>query len=200
MDDGLLLIPVDDIKTLLGVTGNAYDDAIAKAAPIVTEYFETYCRRGLAYSAEVIEELDAVRRLPLFRWPIDTVASLVIGGAPLTPVRIEKARGIVVTGLRCSSLMAVVTYSGGYPQDAVPLDLAQAYASCVGTVAGVPVSTTGGATGSSGAPLKSLSLGSGALAVQFDTAQGADTFDVSDAPALLQPYVFTLRRYLNIFA
>jgi hypothetical protein len=185
---------LDQIKTILGITDASKDAAINAAAPIVTRYFENYCRRGLAYDEEVVEWVDMGPRLPLFRYPIKEILEYEINEAPQAlPPKIEPDRGFIVAGQHCARHRAKVTYSGGYPQDDVPLDLADAYARCVGDSIGVAIE--GGGTGGS-APLKSLSLGSGALAVAFETgAAVANTFDTSDAPPLLQPYVFTLRQY-----
>jgi hypothetical protein len=91
---------------------------------------------------------------------------------------------------------ARLTYSGGYPPDDVPADLADAYARCCADYAGVSYAAGGGGAGSGGAPLKSLGLGSGALTVAFDTGTAAkSSYDTSGVPPILAPYLFVLEGY-----
>jgi Phage gp6-like head-tail connector protein len=191
------LLPLDKVKELLGITDTSSDARLTAALPVVTEYFENYCKRGLAYVADVVEEQALTARLPVFRYPIDTVGELLIDGAATThPYTVDQARGYIILGYVCFwyPQRASVTYSGGYPQDEVPADLADAYARCCADYAGVKY-TVGASTGG-GAPLKALGLGSGALTVSFDTgAQAQSAYDTSAVPPLLAPYLFTLERY-----
>ncbi len=202
--DPLWLISLSQIKAILGITDadTTHDAAISKAAPVVTELFENYCKRGLAYATQVVEEFDIEKRLPLYRYPIKVIELYQIDGATQGDPAIEKVRGFVKTGVHGpNGQVASVTYTGGYPQDDVPVDLAEAYANCVKDYSGVTIS--GGSSGSTGssAPLKSLSLGSGALSVAFETGSSSSSsvYDVSDAPSILQPYVYTLRRFMSVY-
>jgi hypothetical protein len=193
-----MLLTLEDIKGRLGIlpTDTTFDEALTTAAPQVTEWFETYCLRGLAEQVDAVEVLYAAPRLGLFRYPITEITSVAFGVTEVYPAsyQVVESSGQIITGWANSLSQVTVTYTGGYPQDAVPPDLAQSYARCCGDVAGVPASGVN-VTGS--APLKSLGLGSGALVVSFDNGTAAAAYDTSDSPALLDPYVFTLRRYRN---
>ena len=190
------LLDLATIKTILGITDTLQDAKIIYASPIVTNLFEEYCARGLAYESSGEEFYTMTSRLPLWRFPIETVGGYEVDGVPQSTIpSFDKMRGFLFIGSNSNSLVKV-TYAAGYPQDAVPPDLADSYAKCVADYGGVIYNSTGGSTGSS-APLKSLSLGSGALAVSFETAASASSsiYDVADAPTILHPYVFVLRKY-----
>lgn len=200
-NDELFLITLEQIKTILGITGTESDAALNAAAPVVTAMFENYCRRGLAYQAENIEEMDVGPRLSIFRFPLETVTELLIDDVAVAIPKLDRRNGHILLGYRESSTRATITYAGGFPQTDVPIDLATAYANCCKDYSGITVagSTGGGSAGST--PLKSLSLGSGALAVAFDTSGvTSSAYDVEDAPTLLQPYAFTLRRFFSPYA
>jgi hypothetical protein len=204
------------VKVLLGISGTDEDDALTAALPVITAYFENHCRRGLAYVDPVVEEsrIVAVERLPLFRFPVDAVVELAIDGAALDPApvppQLDQARGFIYpystwpyggrpyTGPGWGTWwggFARVTYSGGYPEDEVPADLALAFARCSADLAGVSYAGSSSSSGG-GAPLKSLGLGSGALTVAFDTGTAArSSYDTSSVPPLLAPYLYTLEGY-----
>lgn len=191
-----MLLTLDDIKTRLGIADTTYDEALTAAAPQVTEWFETYCLRGLAEQVDDVEVLYAAPRIGLFRYPITSITSFTYGTTEVysASYTVDAKAGQILTGWANTRDMVTVTYTGGYAQDAVPPDLAQAYARCCGDVAAVPA-TGVNVTGS--APLKSLGLGGGALNIAFDNGSTAAAYDTSDSPAVLDPYVFTLRRYRN---
>ena len=192
------LLPIDKVLELLGLDDDA-DGKIAAQLPVVTELFEHFCKRGLAYVADVEEEMPLSGRLGLFRYPVDAVTELTVDEQTVaTPYRVDKQHGIVrMDGWYCGyygGQRARVIYAGGYQPDDVPADLATAYARCSADAAGVSYASAG--TGSGGAPLKALGLGSGALTVQFDTSAGDRvTYDSSGVPALLQPYHYVLDHY-----
>lgn len=193
----LMLISLDQIKEIVGIPAGTttYDAAINAAAPIVTEMMENYCHRGLAYNSGEVEEFTIDRRLPLFRYPIAAVVAYSIDGVDQAIPRYQANTGMVWSNRDWyePDSLATVTYSGGYAQADVPWDLQQAYAQCVATMAQAPIA---GSTPSSGAPLKSLGLGGGAISIAFDTSASADaTYEAPDAPPLLQPYAFTLKRF-----
>ena len=193
-----MLLTLEDIKIRLGIesTVTTYDAALTAAAPQVTEWFENYCLRGLAEQVDDVEVLYAAPRIGLFRYPISEIKAFTYGTTEVyaQSYQIDAKAGQIITGWTNSRNQVTVTYTGGYAQDAVPPDLAQAYARCCGDVASVPASGMN-VTGS--APLKSLGLGSGALVVSFDNGTAAAAYDTSDSPAALDPYVFVLRRYRN---
>jgi len=189
------LLTLDAVKALLDITVDDNDEQLTAALPVVTEYFENYCKRGLAYVEGVVEEMGVSSRLALFRYPVAEVTELQLDGAIVAALpRIDKQRGFVhVSGGCCVALVARVTYSGGFPEDEVPADLADAYARAVADYAGVSyaaAATTGG-----GAPLKSLGLGSGALTVAFETGAVGASYDTSSVPPLLAPHLFVLDHY-----
>lgn len=210
-----ILLPLDKVKELLGLTDTASDAALTAALPVVTAMFENYCKRGLAYVADVVEEqsIVAVERLPLFRYPVEVVSELLINGvaqapAPVAP-QVDSAHGFIYIGA-CGwwgrypgyagwgypGNFARVTYSGGYDPDEVPADLADAFARCCADYGGVTYSSGGAASSGAGAPLKSLGLGSGALTVSFDTTQAAkSSYDTSSVPPILAPYLYTIDAY-----
>ena len=53
------LLTLEDIKSRLGIEvgDTSFDDALNLAAPQVTEWFETYCLRGLAEQVDDVEVL-----------------------------------------------------------------------------------------------------------------------------------------------
>ena len=156
--DDLMILGLDRIKAILGIDplDLTRDEALTNAAPVVTEYFEGYCKRGLAFDDEVVEEFDIEPRLPLHRYPIGAIAGFTINGVDQPAPTFERLRGYVITGYHGamlgrwvndrfrSSARATVTYSGGYPQDDVPADLAHAYANCCADFIGYKVTTSGG--------------------------------------------------------
>ena len=161
------ILSLDAVKSKLGITDTASDEKLTAALPVITEYFENYCKRGLAFVADVVEEISPAARLKLFRYPLDpsSLAVLIDGVVILTPFRVDAARGFVELGYAYSwpvypNQIARVTYDGGYHEADVPADLADAYARACADYGGVAY-TSGGSTGG-GAPLKSLGLGSGA--------------------------------------
>ena len=196
------LLSLDQIKTALGITDSASDDKLTAAMPVITEYFENYCKRGLAYVVDCVEELPLTRRLALLRYPVEVVSELLINdvAAPtIPPPALDASHGIVFMGasgfpIWCAPpSIALITYTGGYPDDEVPADLADVYARCCADYGGVTYSV-GASAG--GAPLKSLGLGSGALTVAFDTAAASHSaYDTSAVPSLLAPYLFVLEHY-----
>lgn len=185
------LLPLATVKTLLGITGSAEDAKLTAALPVITEYFENHCKRGLAYVADVIEEFALTYRLALFRFPIEDVTELLIDGVVTAPPLIDSARGFIRMGYETQQV-AKVTYAGGYAEADVPADLAMAYARCCADFGGVTYVSAGGA---GGAPLKSLGLGSGALTVAFDTGAASASYDTSSVPPVLAPYLFVLDHY-----
>lgn len=202
--DALSLLTLEQVKALLGITDSEQDLALLAALPVITAELETYCQRGLAYVAGVIEEHTPGRTVTLNRFPLVSVDAITINGAPqvVDTWRMHKWRGQLTHcwGVNCwpaccESVM-LVTYTGGYPPTDVPADLAQAFALICADHIGYTVAGHGA---SSGAGIKSLALGSGALAIGFDTGttrQGlAGGYDVSSAPPKLQPYVGTLDAY-----
>jgi hypothetical protein len=200
-NDELFLITLEQIKTILGITGTEHDAALTAAAPVVTDLFENYCRRGLAHGVDIVEEMEVGPRLSVFRFPLEVVTELLIDDVAVEVPKLDRRNGHILLGYRNSSTRATITYTGGFPQTDVPIDLATAYANCCKDYSGIAVAggTTGGGGGST--PLKSLSLGSGALAVAFDTSGvTSSAYDVEDAPTILQPYAFTLRRFFSPYA
>jgi hypothetical protein len=192
------ILTLADVKALLGLTAAtpADDAALTAAMPVVTEHFENHCKRGLAFVAGVVEALRIESRVGLFRYPVQAVGQILFDGvAPSVAPTVDMQHGLVFVG-HCMGYpwqVLQVTYDGGYPQDAVPADLANAYARCCADFGGV---TYVSASGGGGAPLKSLGLGSGALTVQFDTgAQSQSAYETSAVPALLAPYLFVLEHY-----
>jgi hypothetical protein len=191
------LLSLEQVKAILGIEGSESDEKLTPALAVVTEYFENHCKRGLAYESEVVEEFRVTTRLALFRFPVDEVIELLVDGVPFSGVTVnDLTRGFIRIGYNAAQV-ARVTYAGGYVDDAVPADLADAYARCVADYAGVTHSAGGGSgAGGGGAPLKSLGLGSGALTVAFDTGAAAQqTYDTSGVPPVLAPYLFVLEHY-----
>jgi len=193
--DARYLLTLERVKEILGISSSTEDAKLSAAMPIVTELFENYCRRGLAFDIEEVEEHPVTMRIGLFRYPLHSVDLFMIDDIEQSDPKIDRRHGFVLYGSNgAASSVASVTYAGGYHQDDVPYDLADAYAKCSADFAGVSY-TSSGSTGG-GAPLKSLSLGSGALAVSFDTASSSSlTYDASAVPTILQPYYYTLERY-----
>jgi hypothetical protein len=188
----LNLLSLDGVKSVLGITDTTHDAALTKAMCIVTELFENYCGRGLALVTALSETYPMEKRIPARRFPIGSITSFTVDDVPEEVPKFDAVHGFFY-GRWAPDSEVVVVYDGGYPQGDVPPDLAEAYARCCADYGGVPYTSAGNA---GGAPLKSLSLGSGALAVQFDTGGSQDSsYDTADAPAILQPYVFVLRRY-----
>lgn len=193
--DARNLLTLAKVKEILGIASSTEDAKLTAAMPVVTDLFENYCQRGLAYDREELEEHYVTQRIPLFRYPLATIDLFMLDGVEQETPKMDKRHGFVLYGSNAPDSTASITYAGGYPQADVPRDLADAYARCCADYSGVAY-TSGGSTGGS-APLKSLSLGSGALAVSFDTGSSAasSTYDTSAVPSLLQPYYFVLERY-----
>lgn len=196
-----LMVPLDQIKLWLGIAedDDTKDEAIEQWGPVVTEWMEAYCNRGLEFIADVEEDVVPGPKVEVFRFPLVSVAEMSINGAvqDVSALRFDKVRGIIHLG--CAPVGADtfpslhLKYTGGF--NPVPVDLAQAYSYCIaGAVGVVPKVAVGGGS----APLKSLSLGSGALSVAFDTGSVSGrtgAYDVSRVPPQLQPYAGVLDNY-----
>jgi len=197
------LLTLAQVKEYLGITDTANDATIEKMLPVVTQWFENYCSRGLAFLAGVVEEVwdYSGNELFLSRFPIASVASVIVeGGGEISDYKINKRQGYLLSSPygfyapRMNGLQIVVTYDGGYPDVDVPSDLGMAFANCVAVQAGLTPAGVGVA-----APIKQLGLGSGALSIGFDTGStaGGTTggYNVSGVPPMLQPFAATLDRY-----
>jgi len=198
------------VKTRLGLESDddTYDVAIDAALPLVTEWFEAYCDRGLAQRTVTDEDIfnNASRRVYVWCFPLTTLTTVKVDGESVdgTAYNVAKNQGYFFPGSSRPSVEFAehmqVTYTGGYAQNAVPEDLAQAFALAVGTQASV----AGVSTSSSSSAIKSIGLGSGALSVAFDTAaqQGGITgaFDVSGVPVEVQNSASVLNRYVRMRA
>lgn len=199
--DGYSLLTLEQVKSILGITSTTYDAQLAAVLPVVTQWFEDYCCRGLAYVADQTDEIFNFygSELLLTRFPIETVAALTINAAPQTSFTYNRKSGYLKfgpsPGYWKESPEVVVVYSGGYKNTEVPVDLARAFANCCAAQVGAP--TVGVASGA--APIKQLGLGSGALSISFDTASGdsgtSGSYSVEGCPPALQPFSFTLNRY-----
>jgi len=209
-----MLLSLDDIKARLGIDAadTTHDAALTAAGDIVTAWFEGYCQRGLEARADIEENFEFPgRREYLFRFPIDTITEALLDGNPLAidTLFVNKAAGWIEplpVGSHFYGCLFTVTYSGGFAPDAVPEDLADAFARCTGVKGGFGEGSAAGATPTAGAaPIKTLGLGQGAIAIGFETGSTAERggitggFDVSEAPPELQAYVGVLDRYRVLY-
>ena len=196
----------DEVKTILGIIGPTLDSAIDTLIPIVNSWFESACNRGLAFQADEHLTFESVSNvLHLYRFPIVTVYSATVNGMNVTnnfEINAKKGTLVAKTSFNCRYNNLTVVYDGGFQP--VPADLAFAFASVIGDQIGEsPASTSTGSGSTSGdAPLKSLSLGSGAIAVSFQNTSSTSStggltggYDVSQYPPELQNYASVLNRY-----
>jgi hypothetical protein len=200
------LLTRDAVKTRLGVEldDDTYDAKIDAALPLVTEWFEQYCQRGLARRTIADEEVffNDVQKIFLWCFPLVSLASVEVDGAlvPGSSYVLNKKQGYIFPGTMRSPVEVgtrlVVSYVGGYDVSEVPADLADAFATAVGVKAAVP--TASAASGGSGA-IKSIGLGGGALSVAFDTGTAiggiSGAFSVADVPVQVQNYASVLDYY-----
>lgn len=206
------LLSLTQIKARLGIADDVltYDEALILAAPVLTLQFERYCDRGLEYNAATVDvhhDVMPSRCLSLWRYPIAAVTEVLIDGQAVDPATVH----IDVNGkyLRRDGFAPwsadneiVVTYAAGYlskaqagnPARVVPADLADAFARACGLKVGYGA---GALAGAGGAPVKSVSLAGGAVAVAFDTATGgtAGAWDVSGIPPELHAVSGVLQYY-----
>ena len=207
--DDLLLVSLSRIKVILGITvsDTQYDNALVEAGRVVTLWFEKYCRRGLRFVSDEIDDRYRVynrRRIQLNRFPIEVVADVAEDGKPInvSNLLINRRSGWIENrNLQpFHGDIVAVTYDAGYRQDAVPSDLENAYAKCVGEASGYGTGDAadigGGAEG-----LKKIALGPNALNMEyFDGGGGGGTggaYDVSSVPPELQPYAGVLNFYVR---
>ena len=129
------LPPIEDIREALGIADNAKDDEITALMSSTIALIETYLGRGFIRADEVEEidppesRLDAVL---LFRYPVESVTSVTRNDVALTGYRLQKAAGVLRFGEACGrrrrvcceeNWPLVVSYTGGYADDALPADL-----------------------------------------------------------------------------
>ncbi len=202
------LMTRDGVKAVLGLEfdDDRFDEAIDRALPIVTRQFEQYCDRGLAERVDRTEQQFNVTTTRVYTWayPLTELLSVDTDGTLRDAVNyvVNPAGGWFQAGPSApvwfQGQVLTYVYSGGYPPDAVPADLALAFANAVGVRSGVP-SATASAGGTSA--IKAIGLGGGALSVTFDSAAQAGgisgAFDVSAAPPEVQPYVGVLDYYVR---
>lgn len=209
------LLTIEDVRVRLGYESDddSYDTLLVQAMPLVTSWFEQYCDRGLAERTVTDEEFHSNRSTRVYVWayPISTLDAVSLDGIPtdVTQLTVNKKDGYFYgkygyPALNMSNLI-LVSYTGGYPQNGVPEDLAQAYADAVGAKCGITttedalVSGTASASGTSA--IKSIGLGGGALAVAFDTGSSSTkggitgSYDVNAVPVEVQNYASVLNYY-----
>lgn len=200
------LLTLEEVKEILGIIGPVQDSNIESLIPVVTGWIEGACNRGLEFKAETHDSFsDIGNTVYLYRFPIVTVYSVTVNGQnALSNYDIDTKRGVLVSRshLNCAYNKLSIVYDGGFQP--VPADLALAFASIIGDQIGVvPPSTSSSSGGGSGtAPLKSLTLGSGALGVSFQSSSSSSSsggitggYDVSVYPTQLQAYAGTLDKY-----
>jgi hypothetical protein len=216
---GVPLLTEEQLRPYWGL--EADDDTYSETATptilsLVTNMFESYCRRGLAYRADITEEVFNFfreSRLILSVYPLVTVSSVTIDDVVHSGAlfRLNKMDGWIehVTDkyMLANAASVVISYSGGYTAATIPQELANAYANAVGVRIGVTVNnvalTAPGMASSS--PIKSIGIGGGALSVAFDSSSSArigglsGAYDVSNAPVEVQPYAPVLDSYRRVF-
>ncbi len=187
-----------DVKAILGIVGTTYDAALTAAMPLITQRFEQYTRRGLArrvITDEMHRHERVSTRVYLWAFPVAVLTAITLDGvdADIQSFDLDAQTGIIESRALLHADRVVVDYTGGYAQDAVPIDLQHAYATAVGVQAAVP--DVSGASGTSA--IRSIGLGGGALQVAFDTARStlAGSYDVTGVPPDLMDYAGTLNYY-----
>jgi hypothetical protein len=200
------MLDLADVKARVGLEADddSYDDALTKAIPLVTMWFEQYCGRGLALRTDFVEEIgnpDGWGRIYLYNRPLVSVAQVLADGyeLDLSSIRLMKALGYIETkevGSTALSQAEVLTvkYTGGYDTDEVPEDLAQAFAECSALRCNITLPTVGSAGSSA---IRAIGLGGGALSVQFDTAAGglSGSYNIGGVPPEVQQYASVLNYY-----
>lgn len=132
---------LDDIKAALGIPAGdtTKDQAITNGMLSTVAMIETYLGRGIAYADESqqFEPIDTRDpKLFLWRFPVDTVAEVIVEGSPVTGWRVYPRQGVIDLGRGCCTHgprqccdeepLITVRYTGGYPDDAWPPDLLEA--------------------------------------------------------------------------
>jgi hypothetical protein len=200
-----VLLPLNTIKGILGIPAGdtSYDEALTRSGEAITRQMEAYCDRGFEYVEGAVIELLRVWqfRLYLERFPIQELTELKVNDGVLDPATLFKndAWGWIDQRNGCPFVGDVlITANLGYPPEAVPADLALAFARAVGTASGYGTGEAGSSGGAS-SPIKTLGLGQGAIAIGFDTGKVASgssgTYDVSNVPVALQGMADVLQFY-----
>jgi len=129
---------LDELKDMLGIppADTTLDDEIMDGFAATIAIIEAYLGRGVVFAAQVqaFEPVDSRnRRLLLFRFPVDTITSVTIDGAPVASWRVFPASGILELDRSChvtqcygAEPVVSVDYTGGYADDAWPADLMDA--------------------------------------------------------------------------
>jgi hypothetical protein len=214
------LLDLAAVKVILGLgpdpgsDDDTYDAAITAALPVVTQWFEQFCDRGLASRVITAEEhhFNPTNRLYVWAYPLTTLTAIKKDGtdSAIDQYRVVAASGYVYGKNGFPRLddadLIQVSYTGGYAVADVPPDLARAYALAVGSLAGVPSADAAlASTSSSSGAIKSIGLGGGALSVSFDTsgavaAKGgvSGAFDITNFPVEVQLQASVLQAYRRI--
>jgi hypothetical protein len=203
------LISLAQVKAILEIesTDDTYDAAMTAALPLVTQWFEMYCDRGLAEREIEDEEymFPGTGRLYLRSFPVTLLTAIKKDEVDSDPSQylLNGRDGYIVGKQGAPRLddaeVVKVSYTGGYAQEDVPADLARAYAVAVGVRAGEPTAIA--ASSSSGtAAIKAIGLGGGALSVQFDVADPpvggiSGNYSVSNVPVEVQNQASVLNYY-----
>jgi hypothetical protein len=128
---------IEEIREALGIADSSQDAAIQSMFNSTIAIIEAYLQRGIV-RADEIEEVDPpdsrLSALLLFRFPIESVATVTHDGLALTGFRVQKASGILrwpdgwARHRQCCRYdrQIIVSYTGGYADDAWPADLLDA--------------------------------------------------------------------------
>jgi hypothetical protein len=130
-----------EIKVALGIdpTDTSKDAAITQGMAATIAMIESYLGRGIAYDPAAVQTFEPIDtrdpKLFLDRFPVESVASVVIDGGAVTGWRLYARQGVIDLGRGCcrgprdccdAEPVIVVTYAAGYQDDAWPPDLLEA--------------------------------------------------------------------------
>jgi len=171
-----MLVTLVEAKTYLGITNSTYDAFLTEQLQILSDTIEAYCRRKFEvadyvqtfYHNEFIDEEIPSKKLKLFHYPLNSVASVVADGTALDVSKYRThSSGMLVLSENCywQSMFTdtlEVTYNAGV--DATPSPIKAAIYSLISErynkkVAGIDVGF--------GTDVQRLSI-PGVMSIDFD--------------------------------
>lgn len=167
-----MLVTLSDMKTYLGISGTTYDTFLTEQITLVSDVIESYCGRKFIqdqyiqtfYKDDFTEAF--VKELPLFHYPVSSVASIEEDDVALEGIRIQYPNGILTNtiGFFMSGDKVEVTYTAGYLQANIPTPIQSVVKSIVEEKYNRKVS---GISLNFGSDVQSISI-PGAISIAFD--------------------------------
>jgi len=184
---------MEDLRVRIGIEFDdpSKDPEITLAKDTAFALMGNYCDRDFILAVGNVEKFTHLigMTFPLRRYPVDTITSIVDdNGTAYTRYHINQNNGVVHMDDHGAYHELICTYTGGYDEDALPLDLLQAFYELFDQEYAL---VDGGAVSSAGELSAVTVFDVGTVKYNTDSADtsGAGAFLSPRAKALLDDYM-----------